>query len=626
MPHRRDTGGFGRGRSRSGRTRVAGVAAVAVAGVVTALVMPATSGAAGAAGTSPILRNHTAIGAGPAIAVAGGRYSRLVPLCAPPRPGRNTCFAIRSAPVSVQPGTALPNGVRAQAVLGNGPAGGYSPNDLASLYGFSRFAGGKGQTIGIVDWFDDSKALADLDAFDSHYGFPAETTSSFAKVNQNGKAAPLPPASAKNLGAKDSSPEITLDIQSARAVCATCRIVLVEANGPFDTELAKAENTAVRLGATEVSNSFGSGENTRAGAKSYKKLAKAFNHKGVVITASTGDHGWYSWDFANPIHQGGRSFNVANTPSTFPTVVAVGGTKLLDTGKRAKPVRKSETVWNENGLRDRVGARKGPQEATGGGCSRLFKAKRWQHKVAGYTRTGCGAKRLGADVSAIADPNTGFDVFDSYDGLGWFTVGGTSLSSPVVAAMWALAGGAHKVAYPALTLYGNAKKHRVRLHDVTAGGNGFCDGARPKVCRKEFRPPTSPNRVGLGLLDCGFKPDSNKVLTHNHQCEAAKGYDGPSGIGTPNGLGAFSPLSPSAKFRIPKLHKGHKAKFRAKTRDPFPGGGIAKFRWSFGDGSHSKKAHPLHAYSKAKAYTIKLTITDVFGLRRTIHKKIHVKH
>jgi hypothetical protein len=346
----------------------------------------------------------------------------------------------------------------------------------------------------------------------------------------------------------------------------------------------------------------------------------------AVITASTRDHGWYSWDVANPIHQSVRSFGVPNTPSTFPTVVAVGGTKLVDTGKRAKPVRKSETVWNENGFRDQVGATVGPLGATGGGCSRLFKAKRWQHKVAGYARTGCGATRLGADVSAIADPSTGFDVFDSYDTLGWFTVGGTSLSSPVVAAMWALAGGAHRVAYPALTLYGNATKHRARLHDITAGGNGFCDGARPKVCRKEFRPPTSPNQVRLGLLDCGFKPNSNKVVTHNHQCEAARGYDGPSGIGTPNGLKVFSPLSPSATFRLPKLHKGHEAKFGAKTRDPFPGGGIAKFRWSFGDGGHSKKAHPKHAYRKAKAYTIKLTITDVFGLRHSIRKLIHVKH
>jgi hypothetical protein len=592
------------------------VAGIAVAGVVVALALP------GAAGASSALRPHPAAAATPAVAVAGGHYSRLVPLCAPPKPGRITCFAIRSAPVSVKPGTRLPQGVQ-RAVGGNGLKGGYSPSDLESLYHFSRLKGGKRQTIGIVDWFDDPTAFADLNHFNAQYGFPAETATSFRKVNQNGHASPLPPPSATDQGAQDSTPEISLDVQSARAVCAACKIVLVEAQSPTNTDLAKAEDTAVKLGANEVSNSFGGGENTSAGVRGTKAFAKAFNHKGVVITASTGDDGWYSWDFANALEP---SFSVANTPATFPTVVAVGGTKLIDTGKLPKPVRKSETVWNENGPHDSVGGADKPEGASGGGCSRLFTAKRWQQKVAGYSKTGCGKKRLDADVSAVADPRTGFDVFDGDDGLGWFTVGGTSLSSPVVAAMWALAGGAHNVAYPALTLYGNEQTHPLSLHDVTARGNGFCDGSGPPACKSEFHPPRSPNTLGLGILDCGFKPNSAKVVAANHQCEAAKGFDGPSGVGTPNGLRAFKALFPSAKFRIPKLHKRQKAKFRAKTHDPFPGGGIAKFRWSFGDGSHSKQARPLHAYRKARAYTIKLTITDVFGLRHTIHKKIHVKH
>jgi hypothetical protein len=182
------------------------------------------------------------------------------------------------------------------------------------------------------------------------------------------------------------------------------------------------------------------------------------------------------------------------------------------------------------------------------------------------------------------------------------------------------------VAYPALTLYGNEKTHAATLHDVTVGGNGFCDGSGPAACKAEFSPPKSPNTFGLGQLDCGFKPNSATVVTANHQCEAAKGFDGPTGVGTPNGLKVFKALFPSAKFRLPHLHKGHTATFKAKTRDPFPGGEIVKYRWSFGDGHHSKKAHPKHAYSKAKAYKLKLTITDVYGLKHTIHKKVHVKH
>jgi hypothetical protein len=619
MPDPSRASRFARRRGSASRSRLVAVTGIAVAGVVAALALPGAAGAAGATGGSTAMSRHATATVRPDIAVAGGHYSRLVPLCAPPKPGQVTCFAIRNAPVSVKPGTVLPDGVTRQNAFGNGAAGGYSPSDLEDLYGFNRSAGGKGQTIGIVDWFDDPTALTDLDHFDATYHFPAETAATFKKVNEHGKAAPLPSPSATNRSGSDTTPEVSLDLQSARAVCASCKIVLVESNSPTNVDLGTSEDTAVRLGADEVSNSFGGSE----GSKPDKKFAKAFNHKHVVITASTGDDGWYDWDFANA--NGGHGADAPNTPSSLSTVVAVGGTTLADTGKAPKPVRKSETVWNENGPHDEVGVPNGPEGASGGGCSTLFTAKRWQQRVAGFGKTGCGKRRLAADVSAIADPHTGFDVFDSDDGLGFFTVGGTSLSSPVVAAMWALAGGAHHVSYPALTLYGNEKSHRKTLHDVTVGGNGFCDGSSAAACKAEFSPPKSPNTFGLGRLDCGYKANSANVIKNNHQCEAAKGFDGPSGVGTPNGLKVFSPLKPSATIRAPKLHRGRTAGFAAKVHDPFPGGSIVKYSWSFGDGSHSKKAHPKHAYSKAKRFTITLTVTDVYGLRRTVTKKVHVK-
>jgi PKD domain/Subtilase family len=622
MPHPSAPRRFERSPGTARRSRVIAVTGVAVAGLVAALALPGTAGAVGtpgaAGGSGPVsnarVQTHAAVH--PQLAVARGHYTRLQPLCGPAKPGQMTCFAIRTVPVSVKPGTPLPDGVQPAATVGNGPTGGYAPSDLAALYGYSRTTGGKGQTIGIVDWFDDPSAVADLDHFDAHYGLPAETGATFKKVNQKGKLKPLPHKSGTTPGPTDSTPEISLDLQAARAVCANCRIVLVEAKRPTNTALSQAENTAVRLGADEVSNSFGGAEGTRRD----KKLAKAFNHKGVVITASTGDDGWYSWDFANG---SGRSNSAANTPSTLPTVVAVGGTKLLDTGKAAKPVRKSETVWNENGPGDDVGAPHGPQGATGGGCSRLFPAQRWQRRTTGFGKTSCGKRRLAADVSAVADPNTGFDVFDSFDGNNWFRVGGTSLSSPVVAAMWALAGGAHKVKYPALTVYGNAKSRRGSLHDVTLGGNALCGGLNPSKCAKRFKKPI--NRIGLGFLECSFHKHSRKRDLRNRQCVAAKGFDGPTGVGTPNGLGLFSRLSPSASIRVHHLHRGRRSTFRAKVRDPFPGGAIVQYRWRFGDGSHSKKRHPKHAYRKAKTYTVTLTVRDVFGLKHTVRKTVHVK-
>ena len=154
-------------------------------------------------------------------------------------------------------------------------------------------------------------------------------------------------------------------------------------------------------------------------------------------------------------------------------MVAVGGTtlKLNASGKR-----QSETVWNGNGPFD---ASEFAEGATGGGCSTLFTAEPWQQATPGYAATGCGGKRVAADVSAVADPNTGFDIYDSYncgaaceaegEGEGWLTIGGTSVSTPLISSLYALAGGSNGVEYPPLTLYGHlgesvvaVRRHRRR--------------------------------------------------------------------------------------------------------------------------------------------------------------------
>jgi subtilase family serine protease len=147
-------------------------------------------------------------------------------------------------------------------------------------------------------------------------------------------------------------------------------------------------------------------------------------------------------------------------------------------------MRGSESVWNDSGRPSH------PEElkqyaATGGGCSTLFTAPSWQQNVPGWTNTLCGTKRLDNDIAAVADPYTGFDIYDSYNcgksceeeglGKGWVTIGGTSLSSPLVSSLYALAGGSGGVSYPAATLYGHLGQ-APSLYDVTEGGNGYCDG------------------------------------------------------------------------------------------------------------------------------------------------------
>jgi len=100
-------------------------------------------------------------------------------------------------------------------------------------------------------------------------------------------------------------------------------------------------------------------------------------------------------------------------------------------------------------------------------------------------------------VSAVADPNTGVAVYDTYQSNGWQVYGGTSASAPIVAATYALAGTPLSGTYPASYPYA----HPSALYDVTSGSNGTC----------------SPLYL----------------------CTARAGYDGPTGLGTPNGITAF---------------------------------------------------------------------------------------
>ncbi len=121
------------------------------------------------------------------------------------------------------------------------------------------------------------------------------------------------------------------------------------------------------------------------------------------------------------------------------------------------------------------------QGASGGGCSTLYTAHSWQAQVAGYSANGCGTKRLTGDIAADADPNTGFDVYDMAT-RGWMTFGGTSLSSPLMAAMWALAGGRAASTTRPRSLYYNLSHNPSSVYDVRTGGNSFCGGDSQAHC------------------------------------------------------------------------------------------------------------------------------------------------
>jgi subtilase family serine protease len=517
--------------------------------------------------------------------------------------GKTSCDAV--VRVLVSPTTKGAHAFRVGAAGTLGPAGGLTPRDLATAYGLAT-TGGHGQTVAIVDAYNDPNINADLQTFDSHYGLSTCSTGDgcLRVVNQTGGT--TPPVN----DTTGWSVEETLDVETVHSVCGSCHIILVEASSNGNSDLGTAENTAVRLGAKEVTNSFGEPESDSSPA-----YQADFTHPGVVITASAGDDGYYSFDDLDGVSE-------PSAPAAYNTTVSVGGTTLyLGQGGN----RQSETVWNDNGPRDYYEqAFERALGAGGGGCSTLFSAQKWQTSLGVWGSTGCGKKRLVSDVSAVADYLTGFDIYDSYNcgnacspAPGWFTLGGTSLSSPLIAAVYALAGGAHGVAYPALTLYGHLKQ----THDVTTGGNGWCDSAGAGGC-------PNPNSSGDGVLDCAYTA-SGAVAVGDRACDALAGYDGPTGVGSPNGISMFLKTGPSVSTTGPlTVTHGKGATWTAVAKDPFPGGQVVRYVWAWGDGtstittSHSAS----HTYkSGGVTRTVTLTVADNYGMTGSTSRNVKIK-
>lgn len=385
------------------------------------------------------------------------------------------------------------------------PLGGIAPAELRGAYGLGAAAAlPSTQTVAIVDAYHDPAVEADLAHFSSQFGLPpcGAEHECFKEVNEQGKSTPLPPYAGTS-EERSWALETATDVETAHAVCPSCRLLLVEANSNSNSDLFAAENAAAGLGATEISNSWGGSEP--------KEDDKAFEHPGIVITASSGDSGYLNW-----LLPGGHG---ADYPASSPHVVAVAGTRLQQSGGAWQ----GETVWNDGG---EEAAQKTGAGASGGGCSSVFAAPSWQLQPA--LSVGC-SRRAVADVAADGDPYTGVDVYSSTltpgGSKGWMIMGGTSVASPIVAAVFALAGGSHGVAYPAQTLYENAAATPGELHDVTSGSNGRC---------------AQPVNSSTGASSCtSAEEGAASCFAATGLCVARAGYDGPSGVGSPRGIAAF---------------------------------------------------------------------------------------
>ncbi|MBM9506184.1 S53 family peptidase [Actinacidiphila acididurans] len=423
---------------------------VAVAGTVAGLIAVVSPSSFGAAGSD----------------TAAGTATAPVAVCSTPPPGQFACQA------EVMPDHSAA-GVRS-FTAGNSAAlpAGMGPADLQSAYAIASDVAahaGRGRTVAIVDAYDDPTAEADLAVYRATYGLPACTTANgcFRKVNQQGDAAPLPAVNAS------WATEISLDVDAVSAACPDCGILLVEGDQPSPDDLGASVDTAVRLGADAVSNSYSASESgvSDTAPNGVPTSAGSYDHPGVPILAASGDSG-FQLD--------------APYPADLTSVIAVGGTSL----SRSDTARGwTETAW---------GPTQRPSGA-GAACSAHVDKPAWQHDAA------CPGRTV-ADISADADPYTGLAVYDSTpdlaDGLpgGWLRAGGTSAATPLVSAMYVMAGPAVGIK-DASGLYAHAD----RLNDVVGGSDSI---------------------PGSGM----------ECPATSYMCSALKGYDGPTGLGSPDGL------------------------------------------------------------------------------------------
>ena len=335
--------------------------------------------------------------------------------------------------LGIQPAV-LPNqvGVSTPAVSTLGDDGAYSPAFLQSAYNVASWVqavgNGAGQIVAVVDAYSSPTTVSDLAYYRSFFKLgacPAGTVSSantsckIEIVNSAGATAPLPSASSS------WALEESIDIDMVSAICPNCQILLVEAPSAAIADLGVGVNTAVALGATVVSNSYGSTEYP----SEVNDSNAYFNHPRIPIVAASGDTG-YGVEF----------------PAASPDVIAVGGTSLIQ--HSANGVRDgSSTVWSD----------------TAGGCSAYEPKPAWQDD------TGC-ANRTDNDVAAVGDPSTGVWAYDTYNYGGLIVAGGTSVAAPIIGALYALAAPMDHANYPVQYLYANTND----LTPVTQGSDGTC--------------------------------------------------------------------------------------------------------------------------------------------------------
>ncbi len=356
----------------------------------------------------------------------------------------------------------------------------YTPAQIRDAYGINALAqDGTGQTIAIVDAYDDPSIDQAVDAFDSQFSLTDSGPSLYAQngpaasfltvLNQFGQPDSLPSTDPAGPGAANWELEEALDVEWTHAIAPGAQIILVEANSQSLSDLmASVATAASQPGVSVVSMSWGFAEGQAVLAADEALYDQVFSVPGVTFVASTGDYG-----AADPEY-----------PAFSPDVVAVGGTSLA---LNADNSYHSETGWGY--YSDSAGTAIG----SGGGVSLYEPEPAYQQ---GVQSTG---SRTTPDVAMVADPDTGAWVADPYNlnpSDPFEVVGGTSLSAPAWAGLIAL-----------------ANQGRV------AAGESTLNSATPTDTQQAlYKLPQS---------------DYNVISSGNNGYSAESGYNLVTGLGTP---------------------------------------------------------------------------------------------
>jgi hypothetical protein len=326
-----------------------------------------------------------------------------------------------------------------QPASGTTLPGGFSPAQIAHAYGIDQITfssgtvpgNGSGETIAIVDAYDDPNIASDLATFDAMYGLPAPPT--FTKVNQTG-------GTSYPAGNTGWALEISADVEWAHALAPAANILLVEANSSGYADLFAAIDYARNYpGVVAVSMSFGTNEWNGETSYDYH-FTTPTGHTGVTFVAPSGDNGTASG---------------AQYQAVSPNVLGVGGTQLtLDSLGNYL----SETGWS----------------GSGGGFSVSYPQPSYQKGVV----TQGSSQRGTPDVAFNSSSGSPYAVYDSYGYGGWVMAYGTSLAAPSWAALIAIAdqgralAGQGSLDGPSQTLPKLYALPQGDFHDITTGSNG----------------------------------------------------------------------------------------------------------------------------------------------------------